>query len=72
MDTILDPVAYNGQRFLKMYMDVMDQGVIRNPRGTVTKEIVNYEFHIDPRYPCISFKARNFNLQYAAAELIWY
>lgn len=73
MDQItIDHAHQNGHVFLEMYKDIMKHGVTRNPRDTVTKEVLDYSFTIHPQYPCITFSDRGFNLKYAAAELIWY
>lgn len=62
----------NARTFLNMYKDILVLGDTRKPRGTVTREILDYSFTIHPEYPCITFEDRGFNLRYAAAELIWY
>lgn len=68
---MLKHVEQNRDSFLTLYKDVLD-GQKYSPRGLEIKEVRDYKFSIDPRYPFTSFKARNLNLAYLAAELLWY
>lgn len=43
-----------------------------SPRGLKVKEALLTIFSINPNFPCIDFKSRNFNYKYFAAEVAWY
>ena len=65
------PATRNCRAFLELYRQVLN-GDTYSPRGLEIKEVRNCSFTLDPRYPFTSFCARNLNLKYLAAELIWY
>jgi thymidylate synthase len=52
---------------------LMDHGYTANPRGTTSKEILNYNITLtNPRNRVITFKDRNVKTEYLMGELIWY
>lgn len=52
---------------------LMAFGIEAHPRGTTTKELINYNITLlDPRNRLITFPARNTNMKYLLGELIWY
>jgi thymidylate synthase len=52
---------------------LMEHGLEANPRGTVTKELLNYNITLDnPRSRVITFPERNTNSRYLLGEFIWY
>lgn len=53
--------------------DLMVYGMEAHPRGTTTKELLNYNISLfDPRNRIINFPDRKTNLKYLLGELIWY
>jgi len=59
-------------RFLSVYKDLRDKGKITSPRGQKVLEIQDYMFTMGPRQRFTSYNARNFNLDYAKFEMVWY
>lgn len=55
---------------LDVYRDVQEKGVLREPRGLLTKEIRNYQFWVS--YPFSSYHSRNLSLSYLKKEFLWY
>ena len=52
---------------------LMSHGLVAHPRGTTTRELLNYNITlIDPRNRIINFKDRKTNLKYLLGEFIWY
>ena len=52
---------------------LMDTGLTAHPRGTTTREHLNYNISLfDPRNRIINFPDRKTNLKYLLGELIWY
>lgn len=52
---------------------LMQYGVESHPRGTTTKEILNYNITLaDPRNRIINFPDRKTSLKYLLGEFIWY
>lgn len=52
---------------------LMDSGLTAHPRGTTTKEHLNYNISLfDPRNRIINFPDRKTNLKYLLGELVWY
>lgn len=52
---------------------LMTFGTESHPRGTTTKELLNYNITLhNPRNRIINFKARKTNLKYLLGEFIWY
>ena len=52
---------------------LMENGLVANPRGTTTRELLNYNISLfNPRNRIINFKDRKTNLKYLLGELIWY
>jgi thymidylate synthase len=61
----------NAIRFLQMLSDIMNDGPIVSPRGQNIRELEDYMFTINPMYPCMSFEARKFSLDYTKKEWLW-
>lgn len=52
---------------------LMQHGLEAHPRGTSTRELLNYNITLaDPRNRVIMFPERNTNTKYLLGELIWY
>jgi len=52
---------------------LMENGLTANPRGTVTKELLNYNISLlDARNRVITFPDRKTNLKYLLGEFVWY
>jgi thymidylate synthase len=52
---------------------LMDHGLEAHPRGTTTKELLNYNITLmNPRDRVITFPERNTNTRYLFGEFIWY
>lgn len=52
---------------------LLENGLVANPRGTTTRELLNYNISLfTPRNRIINFKDRKTNLKYLLGELIWY
>lgn len=52
---------------------LMESGLTAHPRGTTTKEHLNYNISLfDPRNRIINFPDRKTNLKYLLGELVWY
>lgn len=59
-------------RFLSIYKDLKNKGVETSPRGQKVLEIQDYMITMGPRQRFTSYRARNFNLDYAKFEMLWY
>jgi len=59
-------------RFLSVYKDLRSKGKIASPRGKKIIEIQNYMMTMGPRDKFTSYIAREFNLDYAKFEMLWY
>lgn len=52
---------------------LMNHGLVAHPRGTTTRELLNYNISLlDPRNRIINFPDRKTNLKYLLGEFIWY
>lgn len=52
---------------------LLDNGMTAHPRGTTTKEHLNYNISLfDPRNRIVNFPDRKTNLKYLLGEFIWY
>jgi len=82
-DNLLDMVAYTGalnnyiqeNKYnvkMEMYKDLWENGVEINPRGELTKELLNYSFELEPYDRFYNFEGRKFNLSYLKNEMLWY
>jgi thymidylate synthase len=82
-DNLLDAVAYagalnnyhNNNKYnykLQIYKDIYDNGKTINPRGEITKELLNYTITFKPYDRFLNFEGRKFNLQYIKDEFNWY
>src|SRR5574343_392245 len=50
-----------------------EYGLEAHPRGTTTKELLNYNISLmNPRNRIITFPARKTNLKYLLGEFVWY
>lgn len=60
--------------FLDMYEDLIRDGVKSSPRGQEILEIEDYMLTLDPTNSntFTSFAARNLNIDYIKAEMLWY
>lgn len=59
-------------RMLDIYNDLYTKGKLTSPRGLKVLEIQDYMVTLPPRDRFTSFEARNFNLDYAKFEMLWY
>lgn len=59
-------------RFLSLYKDLRTKGTMTSPRGLKVLEIQDHMFTMGPRVRFTSYRARNFNLDYAKFEMLWY
>jgi len=52
---------------------LFEHGLVAHPRGTTTKELLNYNITLqDPRNRVITFKSRKTNAKYLLGEFLWY
>lgn len=52
---------------------LMNHGLVAHPRGTTTRELLNYNISLlDPRNRIINFPDRKTNLKYLLGEFVWY
>lgn len=52
---------------------LMTHGLVAHPRGTTTRELLNYNISLmDPRNRIINFPDRKTNLKYLLGEFVWY
>lgn len=52
---------------------LMEHGLVANPRGNETRELLNYNISLlNPRNRIINFPDRKTNLKYLLGEFIWY
>lgn len=64
---------YLNNDFRTCLANLMEHGLTANPRGTVTKELLNYNITLqDPRNRVITFPERRTSAKYLLGELIWY
>lgn len=64
---------YLNNDFRTCLAQLMEHGLEAHPRGTTTKEILNYNITLtDPRNRVISFPERKTSVKYLLGELIWY
>lgn len=65
--------GYLNNDFRTCLNDLMTLGLEAHPRGTTTRELLNYNISLfDPRNRIINFPDRKTNLKYLLGELIWY
>jgi len=65
--------GYLNNDFRTCLANLKEHGMEAKPRGTTTKELLNYNITlINPRNRVISFAERNTNLKYLLGEFIWY
>jgi thymidylate synthase len=63
--------AHVRDNFLDMYRALDNRKPIKI-RGSWVKEVRLYQIVVDPTYPVTSFVSRNFNIDYAKKEILWY
>jgi thymidylate synthase len=64
-------LKYNAGQFKRMFDETMSDGLHSAPRGLSIRELQDYQLVIDPSYPFMGFKARNYNLGYFKKEMAW-
>lgn len=64
---------YLNNDFRTCLNNLMEHGLEAHPRGTTTKELLNYNITLtDPRNRVITFPERKTSTKYLLGELIWY
>jgi thymidylate synthase len=64
---------YLNNDFRTCLFNLMGHGLTAHPRGTTTKELLNYNITLkDPRNRVIMFPERKTSLKYLLGEFIWY
>ena len=58
--------------FQQIYQDLWQNGEEVSPRGQRTKEILNYQYTLEPYDRFASFPSRKISLPYVKEELKWY
>jgi thymidylate synthase len=68
----MDEIArINGRNFWLMFDRTMTQGVEVKPRGLVIKEIEDLQLSVHPFFPFMTFRDRNYSVDYFKKEMIW-
>lgn len=68
----MDEIARrNGRNFWLMFDRTMVLGSEVKPRGLVIKEIEDLQLTVSPIFPFMTFKDRNYNVDYFKKEMIW-
>jgi thymidylate synthase len=68
-----EQTGYLNNDFRTCLARLMDHGLEAHPRGTTTKELLNYNISLrNPRNRVITFPERNTNTRYLLGEFIWY
>lgn len=69
----MEQTGYLNQDFRTCLDTLMTHGLVVKPRGTETRELLNYNITLQsPRNRVITFAERNVNTQYLLGEFIWY
>lgn len=69
----MDPTYYLNSDFRTCLFNLMSYGLEAHPRGTTTREIINYNITlVYPRNRVITFRERNTSTKYLLGEFIWY
>jgi len=69
----MDQTGHLNNDFRTCLAHLMTHGMVAKPRGTETRELLNYNITlIDPRNRVITFPERNVNTRYLLGEFIWY
>jgi thymidylate synthase len=64
---------YLNNDFRTCLNSLMEHGLVAHPRGTTTRELLNYNVTLrDPRNRVITFPARRVSTKYLLGEFIWY
>jgi len=58
-------------RYVGLYNTIMICGTEIYPRGTVCKEIEDLQLMVNPKYPFMTFKHRNYDINYFKKEFLW-
>jgi len=67
------PTFYLNNDFRLCLSNLMTNGSVAHPRGTTTRELINYNITLtDPRNRVITFPARKTSTKYLLGEFIWY
>jgi len=70
---IMEQTGFLNMDFQTCLAHLMQHGMVSNPRGSETKELLNYNITLlNPRNRVITFKARKTNTRYLLGEFIWY
>lgn len=65
--------GYLNNDFRTCLAQLMQHGLVAHPRGTTTRELLNYNITLgDPRNRVILFPERKTSLKYLLGEFIWY
>ena len=68
----MDEIArINGRNFWLMLEQTMSLGRTLKPRGLEIREIEDLQLSVSPRYPFMTFKDRNYSLEYFKKEMLW-
>jgi thymidylate synthase len=59
------------EAYLKMFKDTMENGRLIKPRGSLIRELEDYQITVDPLSPFCGFAARQYNYDYFWKELRW-
>ena len=69
----MEQTGYLNQDFKTCIEALMNHGLVAKPRGSETRELLNYNITLQsPRNRVITFAERKVNTQYLLGELIWY
>lgn len=73
MTHTFDQQFFLNNDFRTCLYNLMTHGITANPRGTTTKELINYNITLtDPRNRVITFAERKTSTKYLLGEFIWY
>jgi thymidylate synthase len=68
----MDEIARsNSFAFWDMFNRTMAEGVEVSPRGLTIKEIEDLQLTVSPIFPFMTFRARNYNVDYFKKEMLW-
>lgn len=63
--------ANNKSVFYSILRACMNYGIESNPRGLKIRELEDFQFSVSPITPFMTFKARNYDVNYFKKEMIW-
>jgi thymidylate synthase len=61
----------NADTMLSLWRTCMLDGEQVGPRGQSTRELTDFSFSIDPKYPFMSFVRRAYDVEYFKKEMLW-